>query len=219
MAVNYRLPSGETLQIRKDLSGQRFGMLTVIEPYGKTGSGTIWKCECDCGNMITRTSSNLLNSPTQLPKNCGCYTQAVKPRNKGTRLHTIWSSMKGRCRNANHPAYYRYGGRGITVCEEWSNSFDTFRDWALKNGYSDELTIDRIDNDKGYSPNNCRWADMKTQCNNTGRNHYITWNGVTHTLTEWSRIIGVSYGTLKSRIFKRGMSDIKALEMGVDGRK
>lgn len=220
MAVYYRLPNGEALQIRKDLSGQRFGMLTVIEPCGKSPrSGTVWKCVCDCGKELTRTSSNLLNAPTQLPKNCGCYTQAMKPHNKGTRLHNIWNNMKDRCRNKNSPVYYRYGGRGITVCDEWNNSFDSFKEWALKNGYSDELTIDRIDNDQGYSPDNCRWTDMKTQCNNTGRNRNVTWRGETHSLTEWSRILGINYGTLKSRVYKRGMTCVEALEMGVDGRK
>ena len=219
MAKYFKLDSGQTIQIRKDLSGRRFGMLTALEPCEKTENGSVWKCLCDCGKVISRTSSNLLNAKTKYPKSCGCYIESMKTHNKGTRLHSIWSNMKQRCNNSNSPVFYRYGGRGIKVCDEWDRCFDSFKKWATGNGYSDSLTLDRINNDKGYSPDNCRWVDMRTQCNNTGRNHYITWNGESHTMTEWSRILGINYGTLKSRVYKYKKSDIEALEMGVDGRK
>lgn len=120
---------------------------------------------------------------------------------KGTRLYDIWKKMRGRCYNSNNPKYYRYGGRGITICEEWSD-FSVFRDWALSNGYSDTLTIDRVDNDGNYEPKNCRWATQKQQANNRGYRvdaRLITWNGETHSLSEWSTILGIKYKTLCER--------------------
>ncbi len=214
MAVYYDLPNGERLQIRKDLSGKKIGMLLVVAPSGKGATGTVWKCLCDCGKIVERTSSNLLNVENKYPKNCGCLIEQSKTHEKKTRLHSIWSGMKDRCYRKGHPAYYRYGGRGIYVCDEWKNDFLSFKSWALSNGYSDSLTIDRIDNEKGYSPENCRWVDMKTQCNNTGRNHYLTLNGETKTMTEWSRETGIGYSAIKSRL-KRGWSVKDALTMEV----
>lgn len=129
-----------------------------------------------------------------------------------TRLYSIWASMKTRCYNSNHEAYARYGGRGIVVCDEWRNDFMSFYNWALSHGYNDTLTIDRIDNNKGYEPNNCRWATRKQQARNLRNNKNITINGETRCLTEWCNILGLNYYTVWERL-NYGWSVKKALEI------
>lgn len=184
-----------------DLSGQRFGRLQVIQKL----ENSRWLCKCDCGNETTTTTNSLRRGET---RSCGCLHKEVvsttmkKHGKTNTRLHRIWRHIKYRCFNESSKAYKNYGGRGITVCDEWVNDFQAFYDWAMKNGYSDNLTIDRIDNDGDYSPENCRWATYKMQANNKRNNHLIKQNGETHTLTEWSEIIGINRGTLSSRVNK-----------------
>ena len=117
-----------------------------------------------------------------------------------SRLYSIWRHMKERCHNENHIAFPRYGGRGISVCDQWKNDFFQFKEWSLKNGYREDLTIDRIDNDGNYCPENCRWATRTEQQNNRAVNHFLTFKGETHTIAEWSRIIGMSRITIRSRI-------------------
>ena len=117
-----------------------------------------------------------------------------------TRLYIIWSHMKQRCYNQNATNYYKYGAKGITVCEEWLNNFMEFRKWSLLNGYEDGLTLDRIDGTKGYNPDNCRWATYKEQANNTNSNHLLTYDGETHTISEWSDIVGISKKVIERRI-------------------
>lgn len=116
-----------------------------------------------------------------------------------TRLDVIHSNMIQRCTNPNHPFYERYGGRNITVCAEWKNR-KAFKEWATKNGYSESLTLDRIDNDRGYSPDNCHWVSIKVNCNNRSSSHMINAFGEKHSLKEWSEILGISYNTLKKRV-------------------
>lgn len=201
-----------------DLTGQRFGRL-VVKNRGKTikraSGGTIlyWLCECDCGNKVEAVGGDLKSNKTL---SCGCYQ---RKRSKEyhtthgmchTRIHDIWLGMKKRCDNSNFSAYHRYGGRGIKVCDEWQ-AFEPFYEWAMGNGYSNELTIDRIDVNGNYEPSNCRWATIEEQANNTSRNRYLTFNGETHTIAEWAKILGISYGTLSSRI-KRGWTITDAVE-------
>lgn len=119
---------------------------------------------------------------------------------KGTRLYRIWQAMKTRCHNAKSPRYSDYGARGIVVCEEWRNDFQNFYDWAMENGYSDKLTIDRIDNDKSYSPDNCRWSTIKIQNRNSRHNKLLTLNNETHCLTEWAEITGLTVSCICNRI-------------------
>ena len=126
-----------------------------------------------------------------------------------TRLYSIWEHVKSRCLNKNNHAYEYYGGRGITVCSDW-HEFVGFRDWALKNGYKDTLTIDRIDSDKGYYPANCRWATRKEQSNNLRRNKNITYNGKTQNVTQWADELGINPDTLYSRIFRASWTVEKA---------
>lgn len=200
---------------KEDLTGKRFGMLTVEEeaqPYisPKGVSCTRWKCRCDCGNEKIALSHYLKNGRTN---NCGCQTSKKKAKAKtvhglnGTRIRKVWASMMNRCNNPNCYEYDIYGGRGITVCEEWKK-LENFAKWAYSNGYKEsaefgECTIDRIDNNKGYSPDNCRWATAKEQGNNKRNNHFIEYNGKRQTIAQWADELGINRGTLMSRIKNR----------------
>lgn len=126
------------------------------------------------------------------------------------RIYSIWHNMKSRCYYNKSDKYKYYGGRGITVCDEWRDSFKAFYAWAMANGYRDDLTIDRIDVDGNYEPSNCRWIDMLAQNNNTSKNHYITHNGETKTAAEWARQYGINRSLFTTRI-RRGWSFEKAI--------
>ena len=129
----------------------------------------------------------------------------------GHPLHIRWRAIKDRCCNPQNYAYQRYGGRGITICDEWKNSFITFYKWSIANGFDSELTLDRIDNNKGYSPDNCRWVDMKIQTNNTRRNKYLTARGKTQTLQQWCDELGFKSHQVVCGRLQRGWSVEDAL--------
>lgn len=219
-----------------DLSGQKFNRLTVIQldhkkqQYNKQGkpNGSIYYylCRCDCGKEVVVCASSLTRGTT---KSCGCLTHEkiiefnkrtkVKHGFRKTRLYREWQSMKGRCAYPSVNGYERYGGRGITVCDEWKNSFESFKNWALSNGYTDELSLDRIDVNGNYCPKNCRWATDIEQRRNTRSNHVVTYHGETHCLAEWAEILGVSKNILYKRISCSGWSIERAFTEPVHTEK
>lgn len=188
----------------KELTGQRFGYWTVLFKAEKSDNGAYWHCRCDCGTEKD-VKGTLLQSGESL--SCGCYNREMSHQNakhgmSRTRIYGIWQGMKDRCYNPNNDKYYLYGGRGIRVCEQWlgEHGFEHFYEWAIQNGYKEDLTIDRYPNKDGnYEPSNCRWADVFQQANNLSTNRLITYNGETHTLAEWSRIKGINRNTLNYR--------------------
>lgn len=199
----------------EDISGQKFGRLTAIRYVGQSkGKQTMWECKCDCGKTIIAQHQNIKNGHTS---SCGCYNlECITKRNYthgggGTRLYRIWKDMLARCYKESHRGYKDYGGKGVYVCEEWKDNFVNFRDWSLNNGYSDELSIDRIDSNKEYSPSNCRWATLIEQANNTSRNLRFTIDGRTETLANWCRIYNVPYARVHSRVYARKWDIVKAL--------
>jgi hypothetical protein len=187
------------------LTGKKFGKLTAIKIVGRSNAGKmIWLCECECGNQTKVVSNSLVSGKT---KSCGCsrYGNNKKygsvPSHK-QRLYNIWCGIKDRCFNSNNKSYFRYGGRGITMCSDWINNYTAFRDWAINNGYRKELTIDRIDVNGDYTPDNCRWADCIKQANNRTNSHYLTYKGRTMTISEWARDLGVNEHLIRMRIWK-----------------
>lgn len=193
----------------KDLTGGKFGRWTVLERCGHKGKSIAWKVICECGKESLLTGGSLTSGNS---KSCGCLNdERIKKLNfkhgERNRLYSIWKNMRKRCNNPNNPAFNNYGGRGIEVCEEW-NDYLKFKKWAISNGYNSDLTLDRIDNDKGYSPYNCRWATRKEQNRNKRNSRLITHNGVTRTCAEWSEITGIPYQTLQGRIHEHENIDI-----------
>lgn len=207
-----------------NIAGQRFGRLTVIERVASTKAQAQWRCVCDCGKETVVRSQDLRNGHT---KSCGCYGLEVSVshtpsfsthKESRSRLYRVWIGMKGRCNNCKNKAYSYYGGRGIKVCQDWNESYALFRDWALANGYQENLTIDRIDVNGNYCPENCRWVSMKVQMNNTRANRRITLNGETKTMAEWSESTGLSYETIRNRTIKGKPAD-EVLQMPKAGRE
>lgn len=193
------------------LIGKKFGLLTVLEKTClREHRHIIYKCQCDCGNIAYVSSNKLKRANT---KSCGCLKHAGNNTIHGktkTRLYSIWSSMKQRCYNKTCKDYKYYGERGIKVCQEWLNDFQMFYNWATENNYRDDLTIDRVDNNKGYSPDNCHWADMQTQNSNQHKNIFLTYNGKCNTISWWSKLLDIPRSTISWRK-SHGYSDAECL--------
>ncbi len=210
--------SDEVMLMRVDIKNRRFGRLIAINPTPDRDScqSVIWKCKCDCGNTIL-VSARQLTSKTGT-HSCGCLQKekarknleenhksgrdapAYKHGKYKSRIYNTWINMKARCYNPNATRFLQYGGRGIKVCEMWKKDFQAFYDWAVLNGYQDNLTIDRIDNNGDYTPDNCRWVDNKRQQNNTSHSRMISYGEKTQTLQEWSAELGINYKTLQKRL-------------------
>ena len=200
----------------KDLSGEKYGRLLVIERHGSSAcQKATWLCQCDCGNTTIVTTGSLHNGNTS---SCGCLYKEVRPytaRKHGesqTRLYSIWKAMNKRCNNNNTGRWNRYGGRGITVCKEWQDDYIPFRDWSLQNGYSDNLSIDRINNDGNYEPSNCRWATTTQQANNTSHNVWIKHDGRIQSMSQWGAELGIPISTLSCR-YKKGLRGDELLKV------
>ena len=206
-----------------DLTGQRFGRLTVIcradnyiKPNGHKESA--WLCRCECGKETVITRTNLKRA-----RSCGCSKGKYISDSKIThgmsnsRLYRIWRNMKNRCYNPNVERYNRYGGRGIKICDEWKDDFQVFYEWSMNHGYSDKLSIDRIDTNGNYSPNNCRWITMPEQADNKSNSRLFEFNNSAHTVSEWSEKTGISRDVIWNRI-KRGWSIDKVLTQPVRKR-
>ena len=206
----------------KDLTGERFGQLLVLKYKGSANNNSTWDCVCDCGNIKTFYANNLKGGTT---KSCGHKKITSSPEKdvcilKGyvtidsdlrTVEYTTWAHMKSRCYNKKNKNYKNYGGRGITICDEWKECFFNFlSDMGLKP--TPQHSIERIENNKGYYKENCKWAVMLEQQNNRRSNHHITLNGETHTLAQWCRIKKLRYDSVKKRI-KIGWNPQDAFEI------
>lgn len=197
------------MSLKEDLTGRRFGRLTVLSRGKNDHAGkTRWNCICDCGKTCLKYGSVLTAGYT---KSCGCYRKELPKTTKTThghaheRLYHVWNMMKQRCNNPNFTYYSNYGDRGITVCDEWANDYAAFRSWAVSNGYDPDAqkgkcTIDRIDNSKGYSPDNCRWVGADVQANNTRANHLLEYEGEKKTLAQWARETNINAATINYRL-------------------
>lgn len=205
-----------------DLTGQRYGRLTVLQRDGHIHGKTAWICRCDCGKIV-RKDANAMRQGYSL--SCGCMRRelaAIRHTTHdhcGTRLYNIYHDMKARCYRKTCPKYSTYGARGIKICDEWLNDFTTFYDWAIANGYKENLTIDRIDNNGNYEPGNCRWVTNKVQSLNRRSNHILECQGQKKTISEWCEITGLSYSTISARVGKLQWSAEKALTTPLLRRK
>lgn len=196
-----------------DLTGQRFGRLIVLsraeDGHNRDGSPIRrWLCKCDCGNTKIITRRELRKGDT---KSCGCLERESKVKcntthgDSKTTLHRRWVAMRKRCRNPHDKSYPHYGGRGIKVCDEWQD-YSTFKSWALSHGYSPELSLDRIDVDGDYCPDNCRYVDMTTQARNRTNGIEVMYQGKTYTLPELAELTGIPYSTLYKKVRIDGLS-------------
>lgn len=203
-----------------DLTGRDFGMLKVIGlekeviiPCG--AKRYLWKCECECGNTRI-VEGGALRSERVF--HCGRKNHpTIKHGKHGSRLYGIWKTMKTRCFNPNCEKYKNYGARGISVCKEWKDNFQAFYEWAMANGYKENLTIERTDVDGNYCPENCCWIPAEKQGLNKTSNVVIEFNGKRHILSEWSKIVGISESELSYRL-SHGWSIEKALTKKVRTR-
>lgn len=202
------------------MTGKKFNYLTVLSYAGKRNGRTTWNCLCDCGKEVVVLGSSLKSGNT---KACGCHQKDgwinYKTHGKSkTRIYRIWQNMKNRCSN-NHDKYYKnYGGRGITVCDEWLHNFQLFYDWSVSNGYKDDLTLDRMNNNGNYCPENCRWASRTEQMNNMRANRILEYNGEKKTMAQWAEVVGIPRYVINSRINNYGWSIKDALEIPIQKR-
>ena len=194
----------------KDITGCKYNRLTAVRfSHADKNYNQYWVFRCDCGNEIVARKSFVVSGHT---KSCGCLQKevaseeviktSIKHNHSNARLYKIWKGMISRCTLEGHKYHYE---KGITVCDEWRSDFMNFYNWAISNGYTEKLTIDRIDNNGNYEPNNCRWATYREQAQNTYKNHFITHNGQTKCITEWCRELNIKVSTFCQRI-KNGLN-------------
>lgn len=182
--------------------GEKYNFLTILYEVSKIGDRRAFKCKCDCGNTTDVILKDIVRGHT---KSCGCHKinvlddlRTTHGKSK-TKLYHVWKSMRQRCINPNTEHYKDYGGRGISVCDPW-NDYEIFYEWSKSNGYADGLSIDRIDVDGNYCPENCRWTTQIIQVRNARSNNKITFNNKTQCLSEWAEELGIKRSTLSGRI-------------------
>ena len=194
-----------------EMQGQRFGRLTVVQRNPHVGKNRVvmWDCVCDCGNNVTVSGSNLRRGT----RSCGCLKYESHNKVHGLSqhpLHRVWTGMKTRCYNPNSNSYKNYGARGICLCDEWANDFEAFYTWAISSGYREGLTIERLDNDGIYEPDNCIWISKGEQSKNRRFCHKITIGHETKNLFDWCRQYNIQPSTAINRI-KSGWSEEDAI--------
>lgn len=209
-----------------DMVGYKTGLITVIERAGSAKGQTTWLCQCTCGKKFIQYGGPLRAGKI---KSCGhlwksrserqkiAYRSIAKEKHSGCadRLYFVWASMRRRCDSPKNTSYKNYGGRGIRVCDEWNNDYGAFRNWAISSGYDENAprgacTLDRINPDGNYCPENCTWVSMKKQSNNRRNTYTITLNGETHTASEWAEITGIPRDRIYTR-YKSGWPAEKIL--------
>ena len=195
----------------KDLIGNKYGRLTVIKRLGSTkNKKSLFLCKCDCGKHVEIIGGNLVSGTT---KSCGCYKLQLRHESANPdrrRLKRIHRMMLQRCEDKNNKSYKRYGGRGIKVCSEW-HEFEPFYEWALNNGYSKELTIERKNNNGNYEPSNCCWATFEEQANNTSKNHNIEYNNEIMSISRFSKKINANVRKV-NYLINRGYTPEQVIE-------
>jgi hypothetical protein len=208
-----------------EMIGKRFGKLTVVaEAKPKRVSGKLcimYECICECGNTYAALGTALRSNHTW---HCGCVFKRADGDSIGkkTRLYHMWRNMNRRCSEKNNNRAKNYIGRGISVCDEWKTNYKAFKAWALETGYDEKApygkcTLDRINVNGNYEPSNCRFADMKTQANNTTYNRPLAYKGETRNICEWEDVLGFRRQTIGKRL-KRGWSIERAIETPVKGK-
>lgn len=195
-----------------DYTGQQFGRWTVLKRSAKP---KFWICRCECGNVKAANIDNLKRGKSI---SCGCYRAELGRKHfethgkSKTKLYYVWCGIRRRCNNPSVNGYERYGGRGITVCEEWAESFEAFMAWATANGYKEGLEIDRINNDGNYCPENCRWVTRYENMQNTRLNKHIEYNGKVYTINQLAEISGIEAWLIGERL-RRGWSVEEAITL------
>lgn len=200
--------------MKYDITNMRFGQLKALRVVGTKHKELLWECECSCGDLYNAASYSLRSGKTTCCRKCSYFkiskANMIHGESQGFKhssLYSKYTNMKTRCYNKNYYLFQHYGGKGVTVCDEWmgKDGFLKFREWAMNNGYEDNLSLDRIKNDKPYCPENCRWATMTAQQNNRTNNRVLTVNGEDDTMANMARKYNVKYHTIQARL-QRGWS-------------
>lgn len=192
---------------RIDLTGERFGRLVAVKPVELVGNVWHWEFMCSCGTAVVRSGAVVRRASKRgLDQSCGCACHLITHNlSSHKKLYAVWKSMRQRCSNPNNKDFHNYGGRGISVCEEWSD-FKPFFDWASNSGYREGVTIERVDVNGGYAPHNCTWVVNELQALNTRKIRTFTYLGKSMTIRELSELAGVNIHTMKNRLTTYGWS-------------
>lgn len=212
--INNKFGNCGCKSLQYDFTNQKFGKLIALKPIGNNKKGQIlWECLCECGNHCVKTSYSLRVGYGVQCENCKRKTISQKNSKKqkySKQLYYCYTNMKTRTTNKKQDVCNRYVNRGISICDEWKNDYYSFEKWALENGYKDGLTIERINNNGNYEPNNCRWASKEEQANNRRTNKFLEYNGEMDTMANWSKKLNIPYHNIQKMIQKgKTLQEIK----------